>query len=152
MHARRCRCRAKVICHHGRQQRKSPVSTCTTDSAYLCNRCESKWGFRSDKQPQPTQQRTMKRRVVVCLRGTRGEITYGKGDASTPKGWCRRRQRALLTSRSGRSQWEWMPGLSVKPRKSWRIYWAKLTEIVSLHLEIGAANEQRGSWCPEAIG
>ena len=42
-------------------------------------------GLGWDKQPQPTQQRTMKRQVVVCLRGIRGEITYGEGDASTPK-------------------------------------------------------------------
>ena len=41
-----------------------------------------------------------KEQVVVCLRGTRGEIAYGEGDASTPKGWCRRRQRALLMTRS----------------------------------------------------
>ena len=27
-----------------------------------------------------------KEKVVVCLHGTRGEIAYGEGDASTPKG------------------------------------------------------------------
>ena len=80
-------------------------------------RCESKWGFRSDKQPQPTQQRTTKRWVVVCLCGTRGEIAYGEGDASTPKGWCRCRERALLTSRSDRSRRGLKSGAFLKPRK-----------------------------------
>ena len=89
--------------------------------------------------------------VVVCLHGTRGEITYGEGDASTPKGWCRHRQRALLTTRSDERWWGMMPRAFLKHRKCWRIYWAKLTEV-SLHLEIGAANGQRCSWCPEVIG
>ena len=31
-------------------------------------------------------------------------FTYGKGDASTPKRWCRCRQRALLMTRSDRRQ------------------------------------------------
>ena len=59
---------------------------------------------------------------------------------------------ALLMSRSGRSRWDTMPRAFQKPRKHWRIYWAELTEIALLHLEMGAANEQRGSWHPAAIG
>ena len=81
-------------------------------------RCESKWRFRLDKQPQPTQQRTTKRRVVVCLCGTRVEIAYGEGDASTPKEWCRCRQRALLMTRSDRRRRGMKTGAFLKPRKS----------------------------------
>ena len=66
------------------------------------SRCESKWVIWVGQitQTQHLSKDYESERVVVCLCGTRGEITYGEGDASTPKGWCRRRQRALLTSRS----------------------------------------------------
>ena len=59
-----------------------------------------------------------KEQVVVCLCGTRGEIAYEEGDASTPKGWCRHRQRALLMSRSDRWWRESKTGAFLKPRKS----------------------------------
>ena len=58
-----------------------------------------------------------KEQVVVCLHGTRGEIAYGEGNASTSKGWCRHRQRALLMTRS---HWRWRglkSGAFLQPRK-----------------------------------
>ena len=89
-----------------------------TASIDIITHCESNWRFRSDKQPQPTQQRTTKRWVVVCLHSTRGEIAYGEGDASTPKEWCRCRQRALLMTRSDWRQRGMKTGAFLKPRKS----------------------------------
>ena len=82
--------------------------------------CESKWVIWVGQitQTQRLSKDYKNERVVVCLHGTRGEITYGEGDASTTKGWCRHRQGALLMSRSDRSWWEWMPGAFLKPRKS----------------------------------
>ena len=109
--------------------------------------CESKWVIWVGQitQTQHLSKDYKNEQVVVCLHGTRGEIAYGEGDASTPKGWCRCRQRALLTSRSGRSQWEWMPGLSVEPRKCWTNNWIAESIIKLLHLDWGAAMRHRGS-------
>ena len=115
-------------------------------------RCESKWRFRSDKQPQPTQQRTMKRWVVVCLHGTRGEIAYGEGmllhqrdDADADRGhsWW-------LGVMDDEGNWRLEPSYSLgSARTNTELNRLK---IALLHLEVGAANGQRCSWHPEAMG
>ena len=82
-------------------------------------RCELKWVIWVGQitQTQHLSKDYKSEWVVVCLHSTRGEITYGEGDASTPKGWCRHRQRALLTSRSDRSWRGLKSGAFLKPRK-----------------------------------
>ena len=111
-----------------------------------CRRCESKWVIwvRQITQTQHLSKDYGNEQVVVCLRSTRGEIAYGEGDASTQKGWCRHRQRALLMSRSDRSQWELMPGLSVEPREYWASYWiAESTNEVTTP-RVGCSKETEG--------